>query len=70
MSKIPVNKLINMYTTSGIEDEGIDIICKELEIPRDKFDEFIRGQTCAYVPNKVLYYEYDVLKFLRMMKKS
>jgi hypothetical protein len=70
MSKIPVNKLINMCTVSGITDEGIDNICKELDIPRDKFNDFISGQSCGYVPNKVLYYECDVSKFLRMMKKG
>lgn len=70
MSKIPTKKLIDICTVSGIPDEGIDNICKELDIPREEFDKFIFGQTCGYVPNKVLYYEGDVLKFLRMMNKN
>lgn len=60
---------IDRYKTSGISDESIDLLCKELDIPRDDFDKFMFGQGCAYIPNKVLYYEGDVARFLRRYKK-
>ena len=60
---------IERYVTSGVSDESIDLLCKELDIPRDDFDKFMFGQGCAYIPNKVLYYEGDVARFLRRYKK-
>jgi len=60
---------IERYVTSGVSDESIDLLCKELDIPRDEFDKFMFGQGCAYIPNKVLYYEGDVARFLRRYKK-
>jgi hypothetical protein len=60
---------IERYVTSGVSDESIDLLCKELDIPRDEFDKFMFGQGCAYIPNKVLYYEGDVARFLHRYKK-
>ena len=65
MKKIELNR----YITSGVSDESIDLLCKELDIPRDDFYKFMFGQGCAYIPRKVLYYEGDVARFLRRYRQ-
>lgn len=60
-------EIIRKYTVTGIPQNLIDSMLIELGRTREDFDKFMFGQTCALVGTQVLYYPWDVERFIKRL---
>ena len=59
------NTMINKYIISGVPSSSIPALCKEFNVNESAFYEFMNGQTVGVIGNEAIYYECDIIRFLR-----
>ena len=57
--------IVDKYVVSGIPASSIKAMCKELNVNKDKLNEFLNGQTMAMIGNEGIIYSTDVKRFIR-----
>lgn len=57
-------KIVERYEVGGIPESSITRLMKELNLNKEKFHKFMRGQTCLLIGEEVVYYTHDVIRFV------
>lgn len=59
--------IIDKYTTTGIPDNLIIPMCKELGISDKKLYKWLAGQTCGLIGNTPIIYPWDVKRYVNKL---